>query len=439
MRQRISVEHLSSSLSEEETLQSSTAITHEIQALSQLDSNELAFCHEKIALANENAAFLLRQWLQLHIKGFPDPELAYLRLIERQFVQLSQAYLALYRFAPGLIYQLKDAEPEVFVWLVLHTPLGEKTAHLLAAFEAIQNSAPKLADLLVVKSNLANLDLTLAEAIDANLGDAARHFELLKLRHTLSSSLTKRWLKAGIIKDKPAHVTLASFNVADSIEWVHEHLDYDQALFERLLVKQDRNTWFRQYFGIEPSAIESTEVHTYAKLLELKEFDSFDVRAKRAAQQFALRGETAWTEAVLDYLPELDELEGEEWLGALYVVYGDLLPVKPSQLGIEHDWESVLHALESWREEQDYKLKLPSRLGYALSFESSLSAMQSAEIHHDFRDWIWKQLCLHSRVYLAWNGYFSATHQQSLFSKIKHTEAAAERFNFRNHNAVVGH
>ena len=439
MRQRISVEHLSSSLSEEDILQSSTAITHQIQALSQLDSNELAFCHEKIALANENTAFLLRQWLQLHIKGFPDPELAYLRLIERQFVQLRQAYLALYRFAPGLIFQLKDAEPEVFIWLVLHTPLGEKTTHLLAAFEAIKNSVPKLAELLVVKSALTNLDLTLAEAIDANLGEPARYFELLKLRQTLSSSLIKRWLKAGIIKDKTAHVTLASFNVADSIEWVHDHLDYDQALFERLLVKHDRNTWFRQYFGIEPKAIESAQVHTYAKLLELKEFDAFDVRAELAPQQYALRGETSWTEAVLDYLPELDEFEGEVWLGALYVVYGDLLPIKPSQFGIEHDWESVLSMLAAWRDKQQFKLKLPSRLGYALSFESSLSAMQTCEVHVDFRAWIWQQLCLHSRVYLPWNGYFSASHQQHLFNKIKHTEAAAERFNLRNHNAVVGH
>ncbi len=439
MRQRISVEQITSPISDDERNQALSVIDQQITALSQLDSHWLAFCHEKIALANENMGFSLRQWQQAHRRGYPSRDIPYLRLIEKQFAKLSEAYLALYRFAPGLIYELKASAPEIYVWLMLHSSLGESLGNVLSALDCAGELEANFALLAVTQSNLPGLDAHLVACVEGQVSFAPHCLTWLLERQSVSTSLLKRWLKAALFPARTLHLALASFNHSDSIEWLEENAEYDQHLFERLLVKQDRNTWFRRTFGIEQSALESHSAQTYAKLLELKEFMAFDVTAKTAVTQYALCGETSWTPAVIEHLQGLDEQAGEAWLQALYLVYGDLLPVKPSALGIDYQWSEAVELLTQWQAGPQPVLTLPSRLGFALSFESSLSAMRSSEIDEQLRRWIWRQLCLHCRVYLGWHPMLPVVQQDWLFRKLKETSTAAERFNLRNHHAVVGH
>ncbi|MCV5979652.1 hypothetical protein OFO29_45600, partial [Escherichia coli] len=76
--------------------------------------------------------------------------------------------------------------------------------------------------------------------------------------------------------------------VEEGIEWINDNVNTEQYLFERLITKRDRGTWFRQCFGIEPSGLPSAQVLTFAKLLEIKEFEAFDISSSLAPVDFAL-------------------------------------------------------------------------------------------------------------------------------------------------------
>ncbi|MFB9134093.1 hypothetical protein [Vibrio olivae] len=439
MRQRISVEHIEEPLSAEVRQSYLDGIELEINQLSQLDPIWLAFCQEKLGLANESLNFILNQWLRLHQRGFPSHELDYLRLIERQNRALKDVYVAMFRLAPGLIYQLKNSEPQIFVWLMLQPEFGQSQQHRVVGLENLSQLTPIQANILVVQSSLDALDRDLVSLIEGEAPYAEPCFQWLKLRQTLSTSLCKRWLKFERIDERALNTTLAQLNDRDAIEWLDEHASGEQMLYERLLVKQDRNTWFRQYFGIEPAALPSAMVATYAKLLELKEFEWFDIQSEHAAYHYALVGDTQWTKSVIEHLATVDESDGETWLQALYVVYGERLPLNHLQLGIDYQWEEAVANLQTWLETGDEQLSLPSRLGFAFGFESSLRAMSDSAISADFRDWIWRQICLGARVYVPWDMSMPTRQQQQILDKLKQNKPAMDRFNLRNDHAVMGY
>ncbi|TOK91372.1 hypothetical protein CGI09_29290, partial [Vibrio parahaemolyticus] len=69
----------------------------------------------------------------------------------------------------------------------------------------------------------------------------------------------------------------------------------------------------------------------------------------------------------------------------------------PQGVGVEYEWEEIVDLLNEWVEDEKYIQNLPSRLSYALSFESTLAAMQDANVDVLFRDWLWRQICIQSR------------------------------------------
>ncbi|MGF1727566.1 hypothetical protein [Photobacterium nomapromontoriensis] len=439
MRQRVGVEHLKAPLTNQHIESALAHAENAINALAQLPSTWLTFSNEKLLQASECLGFLLRQRVQLHKRGYPSRELEYLKLIERQIGELKQVYLSFYRLAPGLIHKHKSEEPEIYAWLMLQKELGSEIDNLLCGLATLDELEPATAMVIAAQSPVDNLDNFLAELIDGQTKFSVLYFEYLRIRQTLSVALVKRWLRAGVIKPQLAFPTLALQGVEEGIEWINDNGQGDQYLFERLITKRDRGMWFRQYFGVEMDDVSSTQAITFAKLLELNEFMVFDIESPLAPIDFMLTGDWKVVPEILLHLEHLDEHDGDMWLKALYVVYGSLLPVSPQDLGVEFEWGEAVDLLKDWVKQDKHVQNLPSRLGYALSFESTLIAMQDPNIDVLFRTWLWRQLCIHSHVYIPWDMAMPIHQQEWNFRNLKATPSVSERFNLRSHNAVVGH
>ncbi|HHF3072977.1 TPA: hypothetical protein ACPJ1A_000448 [Vibrio diabolicus] len=439
MRQRIGVEHLKAPITNQEVEGALAKAERAVNDLSQLPVKWLDFCNEKLSIASESIGFLIRQRVQIHKRGYPSRELEYLKLIERQIEELKQVYLSFYRLAPGLLHQLRSKEPEIYIWLMLQGELGSDLDNLLCGLSLLEDIDAKTAMVVAVQSPVESMDSTLSELIEGNATSGAFYFECLRVRQTLSVSLIKRWHKASIISSQVALPLLALQDVKEGIDWLNDNAGSEQYLFERLITKRDRGTWFRQSFGIEPNGLPSAQVLTYAKLLELKEFEAFDISSSLAPVDFALGGDWKLVPQIIEHLESLEEAEGEIWLQALYVVYGKLLPLTPQDVGVEYEWEEIVDLLNEWVEDEKYIQNLPSRLGYALSFESTLAAMQDSNVDVLFRDWLWRQLCIQSRAYVPWDMAMPIHQQDWNFNNLKAAPSASERFNLRNSNAVMGY
>ncbi len=439
MRQRIGVEHLKAPITNQEVEGALAKAERAVNELSQLPPTWLSFCNEKLSIASESIGFLIRQRVQLHKRGYPSRELDYLKLIERQIEEHKQVYFSFYRLAPGLIHQLRSQEPEIYAWLMLQKELGSELDNLLCGLSLLEELDTKTAMVIVTQSPVELMDSVISELIEGKAKSSPFYFECLRLRQTLSVALIKRWHKSEIIRPNIALPLLALQDVEEGIEWINEHANGELYLFERLITKRDRGTWFRQYFGIEPSGVPSAQVLTFAKLLELKEFEVFDISSSLAPVDFALCGDWKLVPEIIGHLQRLEEHEGEIWIQAMYVVYGKLLPLIPQDVGVEYEWKEVVDLLNEWLEDEKHIQNLPSRLGYALSFESTLAAMQDVNIDALFRDWLWRQICIQSRAYVPWDMAMPVHQQDWNFNNLKAAPSASERFKLRNSNAVMGY
>ena len=439
MRQRIGVEHLKTPITNQEVEGALARAERAVNDLTQLSPTWLSFCNEKLSIASESIGFLIKQRIQIHKRGYPSRELEYLKLIERQIEELKQVYLSFYRLAPGLIHQLKGKEPEIYGWLMLQGELGSELDNLLCGLSLLEALDTKTAMVIVTQSPVEHIDSVMSELIEGEAQSSTLYFECLRLRQALSVALIKRWHKAEVIRSNIALPLLALQDVEEGIEWINDNANSEQYLFERLITKRDSGTWFRQCFGIEPSGLPSHQVLTFAKLLELKEFEAFDISSSLAPVDFALSGDWKLVPEIIEHLETLEEDGGETWIQALYVVYGKLLPLTPEDVGVEYEWEEIVDLLNEWVEDEKHVQNLPSRLGYALSFESTLAAMQDANVDVLFRDWLWRQICIQSRAYVPWDMAMPIHQQDWNFNNLKAAPSASERFNLRNSNAVMGY
>lgn len=439
MRQRIGVEHLKTPITNQEVEGALARAERAVNDLSQLPPTWLSFCNKKLSIASESIGFLIKQRVQLHKRGYPSRDLDYLKLIERQIEELKQVYLSFYRLAPGLIHQLRSQEPEIYAWLMLQKELGSELDNLLCGLSLLEELDVHTAKVIVTQSPVEHMDSVMSELIEGKAKSSPFYFECLRLRQALSVALIKRWHKAEIIRPHIALPLLALQDVEEGIEWINDHANGEQYLFERLITKRDRGTWFRQYFGIEPSGLPSAQVLTFAKLLELKEFEVFDISSSLAPVDFALCGDWKLVREIIGHLQRLEEHEGEIWIQAMYVVYGKLLPLTPQDVGVEYEWKEVVDLLSEWLEDEKHIQNLPSRLGYALSFESTLAAMQDVNVDVLFRDWLWRQICIQSRAYVPWDMAMPVHQQDWNFNNLKAAPSASERFKLRNSNAVMGY
>ncbi|MCW8348657.1 hypothetical protein MD535_21955 [Vibrio sp. ZSDZ65] len=439
MRQKISVEQLKEPIFQDRIEDTLREAERAVDELTHLNARWLTFSKEKLILASESLNFLLKQRFRLFKKGFPSSEIDYLNNIDRQIGEIKKVYLSFYRLKPGFIHQLRADYVEIYVWLMLQPEFSDSKDNVLCGLALLDEMACEFAKYLVIQSPIESLDYSLVELIDGGCKLRDQYFELLTLRQSASISLTKRWLRSQIISEEIGYCALACMNAEEGIEWLNSNPHNNEYLFERLLTKHDRGTWFRQCYGIDAKVISNPRIITFAKLLELKEFIPFEVTSRLAPIHFVLSGDSILVPNVMAHVIHLDELDGEIWIKALYVVYGDTLPILPWQVSVEVEWQEALNRLNEWVGQDGHYRILPSRLGRELTFESTMSAMMNQAIDDEFRSWMWKQVCLHSRVYIPWDTMMPLHQQKWNISRLKTLPSVAERFKLRSGNAAVGY
>tara|TARA_B100001059_G_scaffold235340_1_gene280618 strand:+ start:971 stop:2290 length:1320 start_codon:yes stop_codon:yes gene_type:complete len=439
MRQKIGIDQLSQPITNKDVELAITNAESTLTLLNQLPTRWLNMCNEKLSLASETLGFLLKQRLQVHKRGYPSVKLEYLALAERQIEELKKVYLSFYRLAPGLIHQLKQSDPTIYVWLILNSEIGQELENLLCGLSVLNDLDYQIAKLLVVQSSLSSLDFVVVEMVEGGCKLPLLYLECLQLRQTVTVGLLKRWLKDKRFSEYKIHVFLSLQNNAESVVWLSENPNSSQNLFERLLSKEDRGTWFRQEFGTSIDSVSEPEVVTFAKLLELKEFDRFNPSNAQAPFDFVLNSLSMHVPKIVELVSSLDEIDGEDWLQALYIVYGKRLPVTPKNLGVDLEWHEMLEKLKQWVEVGAYQQVSPGRMGQPLTLESSIQAMFDTQVSASFRVWIWRQVCLHTRSYIPWDMAMPAHQQESNIKRLTQNPTASEKFNLRNNNAVVGY
>ena len=439
MRQKIGIDQLNQPITNEDVELAIANAGSTLTLLDELPVKWLDMCNEKLSLASETLDFLLKQRLQIHKRGYPSVKLEYLALAERQIKDLTNVYLSFYRLAPGLIHQLKQSEPTIYAWLMLSSELGQEHENLLCGLSMLDELDYQAAKLLVVQSSLRDIDLVIIEMVEGGCKLPLLYLECLQLRQTVTVGLLKRWLKDKRFSKHKTHLFLSLQNDVESVVWLAENSKGSQNLFERLLSKEDRGTWFRKEFGTSIDSVFDSEVVTFAKLLELKEFGNFDLSSVMAPFDFVLHGLNEHVPQIVDLLFSLDEFEGEDWIQALYIVYGKRLPVTPKNLGIDFEWHEMLEKLKQWAESDAYRQVSPARMGQPLTLETSIQAMFDTQVSAAFRIWIWRQVCLHTRSYIPWDMTMPAHQQKWNITRLTQNSTASERFGLRSNHAVVGY
>ena len=439
MRQKIGIDQLNQPITNEDVELAIANAGSTLTLLDELPVKWLDMCNEKLSLASETLDFLLKQRLQIHKRGYPSVKLEYLALAERQIKDLTNVYLSFYRLAPGLIHQLKQSEPTIYAWLMLSSELGQEHENLLCGLSMLDELDYQSAKLLVVQSSLRDIDLVIIEMVEGGCKLPLLYLECLQLRQTVTVGLLKRWLKDKRFSKHKTHLFLSLQNDVESVVWLAENSKGSQNLFERLLSKEDRGTWFRKEFGTSIDSVFDSEVVTFAKLLELKEFGNFDPSSVMAPFDFVLHGLNEHVPQIVDLLFSLDEFEGEDWIQALYIVYGKRLPVTPKNLGIDFEWHEMLEKLKQWAESDAYRQVSPGRMGQPLTLETSIQAMFDTQVSAAFRIWIWRQVCLHTRSYIPWDMTMPAHQQKWNITRLTQNSTASERFGLRSNHAVVGY
>ncbi|MCC4790768.1 hypothetical protein AB4242_22695 [Vibrio splendidus] len=439
MRQKIGIDQLNQPITNEDVELAIANAGSTLTLLDELPVKWLDMCNEKLSLASETLDFLLKQRLQIHKRGYPSVKLEYLALAERQIKDLTNVYLSFYRLAPGLIHQLKQSEPTIYAWLMLSSELGQEHENLLCGLSMLDELDYQAAKLLVVQSSLRDIDLVIIEMVEGGCKLPLLYLECLQLRQTVTVGLLKRWLKDKRFSKHKTHLFLSLQNDVESVVWLAENSKGSQNLFERLLSKEDRGTWFRKEFGTSIDSVFDSEVVTFAKLLELKEFGNFDPSSVMAPFDFVLHGLNEHVPQIVDLLFSLDEFEGEDWIQALYIVYGKRLPVTPKNLGIDFEWHEMLEKLKQWAESDAYRQVSPGRMGQPLTLETSIQAMFDTQVSAAFRIWIWRQVCLHTRSYIPWDMTMPAHQQKWNITRLTQNSTASERFGLRSNHAVVGY
>ncbi|MEZ8513795.1 hypothetical protein AB6D22_23395 [Vibrio splendidus] len=439
MRQKIGIDQLNQPITNKDVELAISNAGSTLTLLDELPVKWLDMCNEKLSLASETLDFLLKQRLQIHKRGYPSVKLEYLALAERQIKDLTNVYLSFYRLAPGLIHQLKQSEPTIYAWLMLSSELGQEHENLLCGLSMLDELDYQAAKLLVVQSSLRDIDLVIIEMVEGGCKLPLLYLECLQLRQTVTVGLLKRWLKDKRFSKHKTHLFLSLQNDVESVVWLAENSKGSQNLFERLLSKEDRGTWFRKEFGTSIDSVFDSEVVTFAKLLELKEFGNFDPSSVMAPFDFVLHGLNEHVPQIVDLLFSLDEFEGEDWIQALYIVYGKRLPVTPKNLGIDFEWHEMLEKLKQWAESDAYRQVSPGRMGQPLTLETSIQAMFDTQVSAAFRIWIWRQVCLHTRSYIPWDMTMPAHQQKWNITRLTQNSTASERFGLRSNHAVVGY
>ncbi|OCH07651.1 hypothetical protein [Aliivibrio fischeri] len=439
-RYRYLVDDVKKTLTDADKQQAIADIALAQEQLSSFSENMVNFLYTKAILAAETASFYIKQQYRFHQNGYPAKEIDYLTLLETQLSEIEKVFIALLRIHRGFVYVVYSEYPEVLAWLCLSKNIESQHDNdelTLLGISIIDQLDPELAMPLILRSNSNHIHKLLARFIEGGASKRELYYRCLVINQSVSVSLIKHWLEDKKLPEKMLHSYLALMNVGSSIEWLQELTNVDDLLFEKLILKEDRATWFRQQYSVD--TISSETANTYSKLLTLKEFSLFDIEKEQAVIHFILSGNTELVPLIIEHLMQLDEVDAQLWCEGLFLVYGEEFPFLPSKLGNTIEWQDALHDIVEWQEQIEVVKPVPLRMGKKLTFDSSIRAMKSAELSSSLREWLWRELCIMSRVHFYWHPQLSLQDQEALFDNIQSIPLVRERFNLRGKHAAVGY
>ncbi|WP_047046470.1 hypothetical protein [Vibrio mexicanus] len=407
MQQRIELMQLDESLSSEDIELAQQLIHQEQLELDGCPEEILHFCRSKIELAAENITFFVKQSFIHHQQGYPSSKSPVLQLSADKLTSQFKALRAFYDYQPGLIWELESSAPDVLLWFVLDAQ------NLLFSGKRIETERDRLIHLFLfqVANQLPThyvtfifaqvpgplINILLAKWIEGGDGLQTKGCMYLASRQGLSQSLVKHWVRTQKMPEKQGHAFLSLNGVSESTEWLEENSLSDN-LFELLLAKQEKRAWMRRNFEI---SYLTEEQGLYARMLDFRELEHFDLDSQGAPMHLVIGARFDWCSLVLEHLQQLSE--PEIWLEALYVIYGDKLPCRPSQLDIDYDFDEVCLKIEDWIEQGGHLFSGQLRMGDAMNFSSTIEAMRSEHIGFRTREWLWRQICLLGCIYVPWS------------------------------------
>ena len=413
-----------------------------IAIMTSIDTAQSHFCIDKSTLAAEAASFYLKQRQRIFNSGFPSSLLPYLTLVKDKLTQLSHVFIELYKIHPGYIYFLKDNYPDVVIWTLLSTGFEQidKKACLFAITmsDALGVQEWQSIACLAGSEQLAPVSRLLMQSSSVS---SSLLFATLQLRGELSSTFALALLNADCIIDKEiVHRYLVTQNVPSSCAWLTEQPVNSANVFEQLLSRVDRGAWFRTVYDPDQAEIPD-EMKVFGYILDIPEYThiAIDLNSPLAPIMFALKGDSSTANDVITLLSSMDEDTAEPWIVSLYIVFGDKLPVLPSQIGRDIDYALAVTEIQGWWQGISDGLFSSWRYGERPSFDNTLEILASIEVTADFRQWIWNELCVICRGYFPWNSLVNAQHQYAALSKMKGNSIARERYNLRAQYAVMGY
>lgn len=416
------------------------------QAIEQANATSpgiLRFAREKAETAATEIRFLLMQQDRAFNAGLPDTRSHYYHLVNRKLNQYLAVLIALYRVEPGYILWLADIYPQVLLWVLTSADLESLDAEACELALLLTEKMPaKQWQQVVTLATATGLPLILQSAAISELNQAEPAMQALIRRSELTETFASLCIREGMDKvSLLARYHLARMGQEAGINWINEHGHPSKSLFTHLLVRKDKVAWLRG--ELLPQADYLTDVPIYAILNRLPEsFEQPDFQQdERAYLKAALAGDPDTVQPMIEAIrQEDDDTRLENWVHALTLILGELLPVRVSELGVKYDGQQAADILAYWWQHNHggYTLSPMMRMGSALSYTSSIDALRSQSLPAEFRTWVWKELCLNGGIYVAYDPMSWPERQRRAIYTLSNNTTAAERYDLRIRDAAVG-
>ncbi|MCL9783481.1 hypothetical protein M9194_18805 [Vibrio sp. S4M6] len=428
---RIFSRDINDAISEQTLVEVESRSQSVVESFGELPDKQKCFILEKITLACDSIQFLFNQKLRLYLAGYPSNDSAYLNQVERQLSDLQQVLIAFYAYHPGSILHLLDSKPDVVACLALSTGLDTDLFNpaLLGLVALSKVKETKLAKMLAVQTKTKTFDGLLASLISCSCKNAQEFFDYMMVRNTVSSELLKHWLRKGILDSHVAMPILALRSDDSSQQWLLEHYAENDLYFERSLIADNPRVCFANILASsDMKSVKQCDI--YACFWPSHLPPVWEPSHPTAPIQLMLSGNPEWVPEAIEQMSLSESYR--DWLQALSIVYGPTLPIDSNQNELELNRDQTIDQLLEWVDSGLYKSATALRLGSTLSLETSIKALQSSRIDDQCRFWIWRQICVCSRVYFHWDALQLEAQQASVFAHLLQPSATGKVCNWES-------
>ena len=397
------------------------------EAFHELPANINDFITEKRTIACESFEFLLQQRKRLYLAGYPDYETRYLAIVESQLSCLTDVLVELHAYHPGALYCLAESHPDILAWTVLRQGFGcDLYSPSFLGLIALANIEDiELAKMIALNCKASDFDVILASLIENEATNSDLYFDYLVSRQAVSLELITHWLDSAKLPSHKLLPILALSNKKRGKVWLDQNYEKYDLIFEKLVVTDEAKNFLSNRIRDEEEH-EETSLSTYFAFWPRAELMVPDMSKPRSYLPLILLGDT---NCIPDAIEQMESsTEKDKWLQALYVMYGAALPIQPKDYIDEPVWDEVFGILYQWIDSGLYLCDKPIRLNRQLNFESSLMVLRDPYIDCELRTWIWRQLCVRSRMYFYWHPLLPKSQQDKVFSNLVASGVGQDRF-----------